>query len=239
MAVPRRLTLSLDRLAQQFEKPQPTFRRAGRREPPALRQVGPLAGWETPRATEVQPGRWLTLLTFSQKLLILVDEFYGTQAHPFGLCLQSERTLRAASRNILSIHDRREPLAVHLLGDYAQHVERHRLNLTQQLAQGRFLLALTPDLQATVRGLNGWSVEFRSGGRVVHLLHSNRSRRLRPLGPIKTDARFAAVEWSAAEGFAPTGFGADVHLLDAQQMLWQKDGKLTSTAPMDLTVKQS
>jgi hypothetical protein len=231
MAVPRRLTLSLDRLAQQFEKPQPprSF---------VLRQVGPLAGWETPRATEVQPGRWLTLLTFSQEFLVLVDEFRDTQVHPFAITLHSQRALRAVSRNIVAIHDRRESIAIHLLGDYAQHVARHRLSLTQKLAHGRFLLALTPDIQATVRGLNGWSVEFRSGGRVAHLLHSNRSGRLRALGPIQTDARFAAAEWPAAEGFAATSFGADVHLLGAQQMLWQK-GKLTSTSPADLTLTRS
>jgi hypothetical protein len=95
-------------------------------------------------------------------------------------------------------------VGVQLLGDYGfERPTPEQLVLRQKVAEGRFLVAMTRDLTAHVRVLNGWSVEFRTAGQVHQLLHSNRAGKQRPIGPIHTDARYALASWTPSPDFAP------------------------------------
>jgi hypothetical protein len=96
------------------------------------------------------------------------------------------------------------------------------------------LIGLTRDPEARVRVLHGWAVEVRSQGRVYQLLHSNRSRKLRPVGPIQTDALFALADWpEQPEAFRiPTE--ANLKVMQATQVVWSEKRKVTAAAPVDL-----
>lgn len=223
----QRLQVPLERLARYLDRPT----KSGSRR---LRHVGWFhALYPDPRTTG-EPGRWQTLVLYQNRFLLLVDEFHADEVRPFTLTLPATRPLRGGRRRYVT-HEDRGPLALHPLGDYTTEHQRGRLTFRQRLAQGRFLLALTRDPNATVRVLNGWAVEIRSEGRVYHLLHSNRSRRLRPLGPIQTDALFALADWSQDWYVSQVPvFGANLHILQTSQLLWDEHRKLTADLPVDL-----
>lgn len=223
-----RLKVSMDRLARHLARPgQPGKRR--------LHSLGKLHALAPASAT--MPGRWQTLIIYETRFLLLIDEFYAPRARPFTLTLMVERALRGGRHRYVS-RDETGPLAVHLLGDYALKQQRGSLTLEQRFVQGRFLVALTRDTEASVRVLNGWAIEVRSEGHVYHLLHSNRSRKVRPLGPVQTDALFALADWP--EGvLAPSFMNINLHVLQASQVLWGEDRKLTADQPVNLLFQRA
>jgi hypothetical protein len=224
--VSRRLKIVIERLARQLARPS---RRGARQS----RRVGMLHVLD-PQPPPGAAGRWQTILVYSDQFLLLVDEFRAAQARPVLLTLQASTPLRGSRRRYVT-RDAAGPLALHPLGDYAVERQRGVLTLRQRLAQGRFLLALTRDPDAAARVLNGWAVEIRSQGRIYHLLHSNRSRRVRPLGPVQTDARFALADWPAGvEQAAAASWDAQLHLLEVSQISWGGQRKATTTTPVDL-----
>jgi len=128
----------------------------------------------------------------------------------------------------------KDKASLHLLGDYAVERERDRLNLTQRLGSGRFLVVLTRDLEATVRVAHGWAVEVRSRGTTHQILHSNRSGKLRRVGPIQTDARVGVVEWPETPSrWLPPPEQATLRLLQASQVVWGEK-KLQSEIRVDV-----
>ncbi len=179
-------------------------------------------------------GRWLTCLRYAGRFLLLVDEFRADQVERYSLTIESTGPLEGGRRRYLA-RDAASALVIHPLGDYRVDQHSHSISLTQGLAQGRFLVAVTRDLQATARVLNGWAVEMRSTDRVFHLLHSNRSRRLRPLGPVQTDARYGLADWPALPtGAAVAPFSVQLHLFEATHVHWGAGHHLTLAAPGDL-----
>jgi hypothetical protein len=159
------------------------------------RQIDSLSAWSPLRGDE-PVGRWQTRLALHEQVVLLVDEFKRERAEPHGLALQADAI--EGGRQRFRVQGPGGAVGLHLLGVYRLAIGPNRLELQQHSIQGRFLVAITRDPEARVRVLNGWAVEVRSAGHVWHLLHSNRSCRLRPLGPFQTDALFAAAGWPAA-----------------------------------------
>jgi hypothetical protein len=219
------MTVSLTHLARLMHQPQ--ARRGWQ-----WHAVGPLSVLHQERPDEAAAGRWLSLLTLQDRFLLLVDEFRANQPSTFSLRLQNEHSFKGGRLRYVS-RVGREPFAVQLLGDYQTEAASGVLTWRQRLMQGRFLLAITRTLEARVRVLHGWAVELRDSGRVEHILFANRSARLRPLGPVQTDARFAAASWSQSAEHS-TGFGAQLLLLGAKQLRWGSESALTATQPFDL-----
>jgi hypothetical protein len=187
------IAITLDELAGLFSRPVP---RAGER----LLQNGPLAVFE-PDAPDPElntPGRWQRLVTWQPDMAVLVDEFHASQPGVFALTVTASKAITGGGRRYVT-EDAHGPLALHVLGDYAAEQQTRGLTFRQPSAHSRFLLAITRDPAARARIVNGWAVEIRTARGVHQLLHSNRSHRLRPLGPIQTEARYAGVV------LAPTG----------------------------------
>jgi hypothetical protein len=155
-------------------------------------------------------GRWQTLICIKNEFTLLVDEFRAEKPEPFHLTLESNLPLSGGKLRYESADDV-GPLGLHFLGDYMMDRQSHKIDVVQNLTHSRFMIAVTRDPVAIVRPLNGWAIEVRSKGHVYHLQHSNRSKKLRPLGPFQTDARFAVADWAEA---AP--HEAHMNVLDPQ-----------------------
>jgi hypothetical protein len=146
--------------------------------------------------------------------VLLVDVFRSPQIETFSLHIQGEiEEGRRRCRARVGETD----LALHPLGDYPISKRSGEIEFRQRLGHGRFLLALSRDPEASVRVLNGWSIEVRSGGRVYQLLHSNQSGRLRPLGPVQTDAAFALADWPLSQPAQ-----VDLHLMGMTRLTWSE-----------------
>jgi hypothetical protein len=199
-----------------------------------LHKVGGFAVLEPARLAEPEPGRWQTLLIYQNHFALLVDEFRADSSASWALTLEAPEPLTGGRRRY-RIADAGGPLALHPLGDYPTEARGRTLTLRQRLGRGRFLIALTRDPDAQARVLNGWAVEIRSGGRIYHILHSNRTRRLRPLGPVQTDAEFALADWPRT-GELPLEAGTEpnLHLLHAAQVVWGDQCKLTAESAVNL-----
>lgn len=225
------LRISVEQLARFLQRP--TIRRSH-----TLRTIGPLHVLEPGRIPARTPKRWQTILSVEDKVLLLVDEFHASGQKAISLVLKSTGAI-VAERRRYACHDAAGPVFCHPLGDYHTARQRRLLTLSQNLAQGRFLIALTRDPHTTVRVLNGWSAEIRSEGRVYQLLHSNRSRRLRPLGPIQTDALFALAAWpSSAETEGVKSDEVSFWALQATQIVWEDNRKLMAAMPTDLSFQK-
>ena len=191
------VSIALEELAGSLSRPVP---RAGER----LVQNGPLAALEpeVPDPEPNAPGRRQRLVLWQSDFGVLVDEFHASQPGVFTLTIATSQPLAGGGRRYLA-QDARGPLAIHPLGDYLTDHKGNTLTLLQTTSHSRFLIAITRDSTAWARIVNGWAIEVRSGGKVYQLLHSNRSHRMRPLGPIQTEARYAGVvtssngEWQA------------------------------------------
>ncbi len=225
--MPRRLTIAVETLARRLRQPAARGDRH-------LRQLGPLHVSAPELPSGDTPSRWQTYLISSAKFLLLVDALRAPEIGPATLRLTSERPIRGGRRRYLT-RDAEGPLALHPLGDYRVEQQRGSLTFTQRFASGRFLVVLTRDSEATARVLNGWAVEIRSQGHIYYLLHSNRSRRLRPLGPIQTDAEFGLVDFPVPPDLLdPSTVEATLALLQANQVIWPDRRKLTFTPATDL-----
>jgi hypothetical protein len=200
--------------------------------------LGKLAVLEATRAADSPHGRWLTLLAFDQRFLFLVDEFQAPEPATFALTLRHAGPLQGRPTRHPT-HVEREPFAIHPLGDYGTERSSDRVTWRQRLGHGRFLVGLTRDRAASVRVLNGWAVEVRSEGCIKHLLIANGAGRLRPLGPVQTDARFAIASWGEDQGPSTTGFGADLLLVQATKLHWGPNSRLSASEPFDLEAASS
>ncbi len=216
----RRLVVSLDLLLLAGKAPQAP-------------RLGPVF------ATHVDPpdkgaiGRWATIVGYDDRFLLLVDQFRARAPQTFELTLASARRLRPEGRRVRT-RTGRESVTVHLLGDYEVEPQSGHVLLRQRLIQGRFLVALTHDPDARVRVAHGWAVEVCSDGRVFHVMHSNRSRKLRPLGPIQTDAPHGVAEWrEMPDGLFPPAEQVTLHLLRATQVVCGEK-KMHSDVPVDV-----
>ncbi|MCS6978379.1 MAG: hypothetical protein NZM31_15425 [Gemmatales bacterium] len=137
-----------------------------------------------------------TILAVLGQLTLLVQDFQASSRSDVELPLNSSAELAGSSLRYSSQLEDGTTVGVHLLGDYLLRREgRHRLVLRQRAQYGRFLVAVTADPTAWVRPASGWCVEMRSADVNWSLLHSNHSRKLRPVGPVRTDGRFALVKW--------------------------------------------
>ncbi len=223
----RRLTIAVETLARQLRQPAARGDRH-------LRQLGPLHVSAPELPSEDIPGRWQTYLISPERFLLLVDALCSPEIGPATLRLTCKHPIRAGRRRYLT-RDRDRPLALHPLGDSRVEPQRGSLTFTQRFASGRFLVVLTRDSEATARVLNGWAVEIRSQGHIYYLLHSNRSRRLRPLGPIQTDAEFGLVDLLVPpEPLNPSAVEPILALLQTNQVIWPDRRKLTFTPATDL-----
>jgi hypothetical protein len=158
-----------------------------------------------PDASDPDPntsGRWQRLVIWQPDLAVLVDEFHASQPGVFALTVTASKAITGGGRRYAT-EDAHGPLALHPLGDYTAVQQNSGITFRQPSAHSRFLLAITRDPTAWARIVNGWAVEIRTAGHVHQLLHGNRSHKLRPLGPIQTEARYAGVvsaptgEWHA------------------------------------------
>jgi hypothetical protein len=171
-----------------------------RNGPLVVREPDPLP------ADREAPGRRQIWLGCPPHFVLVADEFRTAEAQEFTLAIAGPAPLTGGRRKYLTA-DAAGPLAVHPLGDYRTRTADGRVTLAQTWAFGRFLLAATRDPEGWVRVLNGWAVEVRAEGRVWQLLHANRARKPRPLGPIQTDSRYALLELPADGAWSAVGLG--------------------------------
>lgn len=193
------ITISLDELAGSLSRPVP---RAGER----LLRNGPLAVLE-PAASDpdpTAPARRQRLVIWQPEIVVLVDEFHASQPEVFALTVTASEPLSGGGRRYVT-NDPHRPVAIHPLGDYAPLNQGKSLTFRQPSAHSRFLLAITRDPSASVRMVNGWAIEVRSGSSIHQLLHSNRAHRLRPLGPLQTEARYAGVATTSTGDWQAVG----------------------------------
>jgi len=177
-------------------------------------------------------GRWQTLLTFRDQFIVLVDEFRAARPVNFSLSIRHPSGRKRLGRSYIWPRNPKSA-ALHLLGDYAVDETARRVTFRHKLLLGRFLLVLTRDPEASVRCLHGWAVEIRVKHRIYLVMHSNRSGRLRPLGPVQTDARFAVVEMQPG-GISPSPFETPIFLIGARQLAWSQQLQLTFESPANL-----
>jgi hypothetical protein len=222
--VSRQLALPLELLADLLD-----------RQPPRMPKIGPAFADQADRKNEIAVGRWQTFVGYENRFVLLVDEFRSRTTALHRLSLTASRPLRGEGR---TYHARvgRGKVAVHLLGDYDTEKRAKALTLSMRVAHGRFLVALTRDASAKVRVVHGWAVEVRTGRRTHHVMHGNRSRKVRPLGPIQTDACFGVIAWDEKPGvISPHADDSTAHLLQATQVVWGEK-KIQSELPVDLQV---
>jgi hypothetical protein len=180
---------------------------------PPVQSIGSL------QVREIIAERSATFLTCQDQFTLLVDQFKFAATQAVELNLEAPSPLLGSRHRFrCCLPDESGEVTVHVLGDYPfQRLSETELVVRQRLAQGRFLIVVTRDSEARVRLLNGWSIEVRSRGQVFQLLHSNRSRKLRPLGPVQTDAPYALIDWPQAQPASPT-LDFRLHGLQASQL---------------------
>ncbi len=200
---------------------------------PGVLRLGPLFASLSDPKNATESGRWSSVVGYDDRFVLLVDEFRARSVQAVELALAAPEPIRPHGRQA-QVRLKKEKVSLHVLGDYAVNHERDRLTLTQRLASGRFLIALTRDPEATVRVAHGWAVEVRSRGRTYQILHSNRSGKLRPVGPIQTDARAGVVEWpDTPDRWLSTPDQATLRVLQASQVVWGEK-KLQSEIRVDM-----
>lgn len=175
-------------LAEVYRRPEAAVAWLG-----PYRHVGHLFVWQVALAGLTTP-RTATVLAVQNHFTLVAQEFEQPTKASVEWSVKAPTDLHGSSLRYQTVLADGSRTGVHLLGDYLlRWDEPHRLTLAQVAQQGRFLIAVTADPGVRVRPVSGWAIEVRSGKRVWSLMHSNRARKIRPVGPIRTDARFALV----------------------------------------------
>lgn len=158
----------------------------------ACRSSGRLCVWQL----ESEAARRCTVFAVQDLFTLLMQEFHLPCRAVIELPLNAAgEWLGSSLRYRVSLEDG-SSVGVHLLGDYLRRRENaQRLVLSQWAERGRFVVAVTADPTVWVRPASGWCVEVRTAERVWSLMLGNRSRKLRSVGPIRTDAVYALVAW--------------------------------------------
>jgi hypothetical protein len=187
-----------------------------------LRQCGLLRVWTQDAALLPPRHRRLTLFSAVGCFAVLVDDFQDADdPHPQRL-LWTPETIQGSGLSY-RVGQPGRWLGLRLLGDYAARQEAPgQLQVCQDVPAGRFLILLSAEPAVRARPCNGWCIEVRQEGRVWHLLHSNQARKLRPVGPVLTDARYALVGQEELPFDAPAA-PQDLHLdlIDSSQLQLQ------------------
>lgn len=182
------------------------------------RRIGSLHVWETVWPGN-EPGRYEIFLSCQDHFTLLVDQFKFSETRPVELLVESPVPLHGGRHRYRCQLPGLGEVTLHILGDYALERRSDRqLVLRQQLAHGRFLIAVTRDPEARVRTLNGWSIEVRTGEQLYQLLHSNRAGKMRPLGSVQTDARYALADAPRSDESLPVMLDVRLQAIQATQL---------------------